>query len=208
MPYCFAVPCCPMLSCTVLCCALLCWPFLCCAVLYCAGLCCAVEASGVLCVGVHCGAVRCLTLKSCALWLRSSPYFAVYATVASVVWCRTSRDQTSLNLLFVLINYALFLGGNPYEGMTGEEVFNFVASGQRMCRTSAMSSELYVIARYSLPQEKVISIKKWLRLRYVLLLVILYHAKGPNPMLWLANIPARDYPPVHNSEKKKLCFLR
>ena len=68
-----------------------------------------------------------------------------------------------LNVVFVLINYALFLGGNPYEGMTGEEVFNFVASGQRMCRTSAMSSELYVylsIARYSLPQVKVISIRK------------------------------------------------
>ena len=91
--------------------------------------------------------------------------------------------------------------------MTGEEVFNFVASGQRMCRTSAMSSELYVIARYSLPQEKAISIKKWLRLRYVLLLVILYHAKDPNPMLWLANIPARDYPPVHNSEKKEIVFF-
>ena len=49
-----------------------------------------------------------------------------------------------LTVGFVLLNYALLLGGNPYEGMTGEEVFNFVASGQRMYRTSAMSSELYV----------------------------------------------------------------
>ena len=67
-----------------------------------------------------------------------------------------------LTVVFLLINYALILGGNPYEGMTGEEVFNFVASGQRMYRTSAMTSELYVyiIAPYSLPQVKVISIRK------------------------------------------------
>lgn len=195
-----------MLSCVVLCCVGHFSAVLYCTVLGFAVLWRPVGFCVLGCIAVRYGAWR--WRASCALWLCSSPYFAVYATVASVVWCRTSRDQTSLNLLFVLINYALFLGGNPYEGMTGEEVFNFVASGQRMCRTSAMSSELYVIARYSLPQEKVISINKWLRLRYVLLLVILYHAKGPNPMLWLANIPARDYPPVHSSVKKKLCFLR
>ena len=89
-----------------------------------------------------------------------------------------------LTVVFLLINYALILGGNPYEGMTGEEVFNFVASGQRMYRTSAMTSELYVyiIAPYSLPQ--VISIRKCSRY-YVLLfrVVILYQAKGPIPML-------------------------
>ena len=59
--------------------------------------------------------------------------------------CRAVPLVTRLLIVvFVLINYALILGGNPYEGMTGEEVFNFVASGQRMYRTSAMSSELYV----------------------------------------------------------------
>ena len=74
-----------------------------------------------------------------------------------------------LTIVFVLISYALCLGGNPYEGMTGEEVFNFVASGQRMCRTSAMSSELYVriISQYSLPQVIVFSKKMFKMLRFV-----------------------------------------
>ncbi|XP_078355950.1 proto-oncogene tyrosine-protein kinase receptor Ret-like isoform X1 [Oculina patagonica] len=43
-----------------------------------------------------------------------------------------------------IVLYEIFtLGRNPYEGMTGEEVFNYVASGQRLPSTSAMSTELY-----------------------------------------------------------------
>ncbi|XP_078371020.1 uncharacterized protein LOC144654684 isoform X2 [Oculina patagonica] len=43
-----------------------------------------------------------------------------------------------------IVVYEIFtLGGRPYEGMTGEEVFNYVASGNRLPRTSTMTSELY-----------------------------------------------------------------
>ncbi|KAJ7372067.1 hypothetical protein OS493_020491 [Desmophyllum pertusum] len=43
-----------------------------------------------------------------------------------------------------IVLYEIFtLGGKLYEGMTGEEVFNFVASGRRLPRTPSMSSEVY-----------------------------------------------------------------
>jgi len=40
--------------------------------------------------------------------------------------------------------FETFPGENPYDGMTGEEVFTFVASGHRLPRTPAVSSDLYV----------------------------------------------------------------
>jgi len=43
-----------------------------------------------------------------------------------------------------IVLYEIFtLGENPYDGMTGEEVFTFVASGHRLPRTPAVSSDLY-----------------------------------------------------------------
>lgn len=36
----------------------------------------------------------------------------------------------------------IFIGGKPYDGMSGEEVYSFVASGLRMRRKSAFTSEL------------------------------------------------------------------
>ncbi|KAL9971573.1 hypothetical protein ACROYT_G017750 [Oculina patagonica] len=43
-----------------------------------------------------------------------------------------------------IVLYEIFtLGGRLYEGMTGEDVFNYVASGRRLPKTSAMTSELY-----------------------------------------------------------------
>ncbi|KAJ7372078.1 hypothetical protein OS493_020502 [Desmophyllum pertusum] len=45
-----------------------------------------------------------------------------------------------------IVLYEIFtLGGKLYEGMTGEEVFNFVASGDRLPRTPSMSSEVYKV---------------------------------------------------------------
>ena len=38
----------------------------------------------------------------------------------------------------------MFIGGNPYDGMSGEEVYSFVGSGLRMPRKSAFTSELWV----------------------------------------------------------------
>ncbi|XP_078371013.1 uncharacterized protein LOC144654681 isoform X2 [Oculina patagonica] len=44
-----------------------------------------------------------------------------------------------------IVLYEIFtLGGTPYKGMTGEEVYNYVASGRRLPRTSAMTLELCV----------------------------------------------------------------
>ncbi|XP_022804496.1 uncharacterized protein LOC111341760 isoform X2 [Stylophora pistillata] len=43
-----------------------------------------------------------------------------------------------------IVLYEIFtLGGNPYEGLTGEEVFKYIASGHRLRRTSEISPELY-----------------------------------------------------------------
>ncbi|XP_073230629.1 uncharacterized protein [Porites lutea] len=43
-----------------------------------------------------------------------------------------------------IVLYEIFtLGGNPYDGMTGREVFNFVQSGHRMQRNPVISLELY-----------------------------------------------------------------
>ena len=95
---------------------------------------------GVRCGGVGCG-MRCSTMRSCAFPCSVLPYRVVF-----------SRDQAAYRSFCTnsLRSLLTFLGRNPYAGMTGEDVFKFVASGQRMSRTSAMSLELYVyiIARY------------------------------------------------------------
>ena len=55
--------------------------------------------------------------------------------------------NTDLNTITSSLKYspsATIAGGNPYEGLTGEEVFKYIANGHRLRRTSEISPELYV----------------------------------------------------------------
>ena len=54
--------------------------------------------------------------------------------------------------LFFWVKYAVFFifaGGNPYDGMSGQEVFTYVSHGHKLRRSSGVSRELYVESRSS-----------------------------------------------------------
>ena len=64
--------------------------------------------------------------------------FYMYSWVFSVYSIYVENWRKFTGFLIEL----LFSGGNPYDGMTGREVFNFVQSGHRMQRNPVISLEL------------------------------------------------------------------
>jgi len=65
-------------------------------------------------------------------WMAIESLISQFYTTESDVWS------------YGVVLYEIFtLGGKPYKGMTGEEVFSFVASGHRMRRSSMINPELY-----------------------------------------------------------------
>ena len=49
---------------------------------------------------------------------------------------------STITSLFRIVLYVTIAGGNPYEGMKGEEVLQYIANGHRLRRTSEVSPEL------------------------------------------------------------------
>jgi len=78
--------------------------------------------------------------------LKHMPFIKLYSSILNQTPGMSLLCSILLSLGWTMPNngFETFLGENPYDGMTGEEVFTFVASGHRLPRTPAMSSDLYV----------------------------------------------------------------
>ena len=58
------------------------------------------------------------------------------------------RELTSFKVFAKKLTYTfIFAGGNPYDGMSGQEVFTYVSHGHKLRRSSGVSRELYVESR-------------------------------------------------------------
>lgn len=67
-------------------------------------------------------------------------------------WHLLSLSQAYKLVFFFWVKHAVFFifaGGNPYDGMSGQEVFTYVSHGHKLRRSSGVSRELYVESRSS-----------------------------------------------------------